>query len=181
MIVIIGLGNPEKKFTETRHNVGFQCIDYLHHAWQFVAWDEKKKFKSLIAKGTVDGVSVMLVKPQTYMNRSGEAVETLASYYDIPPENIWIIHDELDLPFSTFKVQHDRGSASHNGIESVMQSLGTKAFYRWRIGISPQEDRRPKNSHGFVLKKFSFFERRKRTKLFEKIKASLEEHINKRT
>ena len=178
MRLIVGLGNPGDKYKDTRHNVGWQLADYLHEAWSFVDWDEKKKFKSHIAKGTVGDASVTLVKPQTFMNNSGDAVEALASYFDISSENIWVIQDELDLSFGNFKIQADRGSASHNGIESIMNKLGTKNFNRIRIGISPTADKRPQDSHYFVLKRFSFFERRKRSKLFEEIKISLEQKLS---
>lgn len=179
MTLIVGLGNPGDKYKDTRHNIGWQFADYLHEKWSFVAWDDKQKFKAKLAKGTVDKTSVMLVKPQTFMNNSGDAVEAITSYFDIGSEDVWVIQDELDLQFGKFKIQTDRGSASHNGIESIMNKLKTKNFHRIRIGISPLSNKRPPNSHNFVLKRFSFFERRRRTKLFEEIREDLEKEISK--
>lgn len=179
MILIVGLGNPGAKYKDTRHNVGWQMIDHLHKAWSFVAFSHEKKFKSEIAKGTVDGTSIILVKPQTFMNASGESVQALANYFDIPPERIWILHDELDLPFGSYKFQKERGAAGHNGITSIIESLGTNTFHRVRIGISPSAEKRPQESKHFVLKKFSFFERRKRQHIFSEIQQILEKELQK--
>lgn len=133
MILIVGLGNPGKEYEKTRHNAGFRAIDELL---------KNKK------EGTV------LAKPQTFMNNSGQAVFDLAKYYKLKPENIWIIHDDIDLPVGSFKMAKNRGSAGHKGVESVIKYLKTKNFNRIRIGICPKTGK-PKAVEKFVLQNFT--------------------------
>lgn len=133
MILIVGLGNPGKEYEKTRHNAGFRAIDELL---------KNKK------EGTV------LAKPQTFMNNSGQAVFDLAKYYKLKPENIWIIHDDIDLPVGSFKMAKNRGSAGHKGVESVIKYLKTKNFNRIRIGICPKTGK-PKTVEKFVLQNFT--------------------------
>lgn len=132
MKLIVGLGNPGKKYEKTRHNAGFMAIDEL------------KKDKP---EGSV------LAKPETFMNNSGKAVRELADYYKAKPEDIWIIHDDIDLPVGEFKMSRGRGSAGHKGVQSVIDELGTNDFNRIRIGICP-ESGKPDRVEDFVLEKF---------------------------
>ena len=120
MILIVGLGNPGKKYKKTRHNVGFQVIDIL------------KSFDFAQDK------NIILLKPQTYMNQSGKAVKSLIAKYKIPTTNIWVVHDDIDLPLGTIRVGQDASSAGHKGIQSIIDELGSKNFVRIRIGIRQQ-------------------------------------------
>ncbi len=133
MFLIIGLGNPGEKYRDTRHNVGFQAVDQL--AVALGGSFTESKWKALICKGTIAGQSVVLVKPQTFMNLSGEAVEPIASYFKTPHENIVVIHDDLDLDCGRIKLSVNGGAGGHNGIKSIVQRLGSKSFNRIKVGI----------------------------------------------
>jgi PTH1 family peptidyl-tRNA hydrolase len=127
--MIVGLGNPGKKYANTRHNIGFACVD------SFGLDFDTKKSQAVIADGSIEGQRVLLVKPQTYMNLSGESVRALADFYKIAPEHIMIIFDDLDTPLGTLRIRASGGSAGHNGMKSIIQHLGTQDFPRVRFGI----------------------------------------------
>lgn len=133
MKCIVGLGNPGKKYEATRHNIGFKVIDELaarNH------WDiNKTKFNSTYAMETVNGEKVILLKPQTYMNLSGEAIRPLMAYYNIELEDVLVIYDDLDLEPGRIRLREKGGHGGHNGIRSTIEQLGTKEFKRIRIGI----------------------------------------------
>ena len=131
--VIIGLGNPGREFENTRHNVGFMAVDQLSSAWDVPV--NKYRFKSLIGQGKFDQRSIILAKPQYFMNRSGEPVASITRFYKISMEQICIIHDDLDLPLGNIRLRHSGGSAGQKGMESIINRLGTEEFYRLRIGI----------------------------------------------
>jgi len=162
MNLIIGLGNPGKKYRSTRHNIGFMVLDELARQHN-LSWQEDTKNKALIAKGT----DYVLVKPQTFMNLSGETVAKLLRYYHLLPRTIFgtkkdsvltsvltVIHDELDLPFGKYKVANNSSSAGHNGVQSIIDHLKTKNFQRLRIGIN-NESRKNIPGDKFVLQRFS--------------------------
>lgn len=135
MKLIIGLGNPGEKYIGVRHNLGFAVVDELVDRQQVTgnSWEENKKLKSEIIKTD----QLVFAKPQTYMNNSGMAVKLLAGYYKIAPEDIIIIHDELDLPLGKIKVRKGGAAAGHHGVESIIATLGTDQFIRVRLGIGP--------------------------------------------
>lgn len=138
MKLIVGLGNPGTKYIGTRHNVGFETLDYLLKKYEPLeesSWDNSKKTKSLIKKLEVKKITALLAKPQTYMNNSGMAVSLLLEYYKIKPEDLIVIYDELDLPLGKLQIRFGGGSAGHNGIESIVNSLGTDKFLRIRMGV----------------------------------------------
>jgi len=130
MKLIVGLGNPGEKYSKVRHNLGFDVLDELVRKLNLVNWEMMGKFKSEIIK-TPD---IALVKPQTYMNKSGLAVSLIAGYFKVSPENIIVIHDELDLHLGKIKVRIGGAAAGHHGVESIIESLGTQ-FIRVRLGI----------------------------------------------
>lgn len=131
MKLVIGLGNYGEKYERTRHNVGFDVVDGLRRKLNLGEWNHEKKFKAEVIKGE----EFILVRPLTYMNLSGQAVSLIAQYYKISPEDIIIIHDELDLPLGKIKVRFGGSAAGHHGVESVMNSLQTDKFLRIRGGI----------------------------------------------
>lgn len=137
MKLIVGLGNPGEKYSKVRHNLGFEIVDKLVDRLQVTggSWEENKKFKSLICNLKTATYNLVLVKPQTFMNKSGLAVAALVNYYKINPENVVIIHDELDLPLGKIKVRMGGAAAGHHGVESIIESLGTDKFIRVRLGI----------------------------------------------
>jgi len=150
MFLIVGLGNPGLKYKKTRHNAGFQSVDFLIRKEK---WVKDKKTNSKIIKTK----KYILAKPQTFMNNSGQAVRSLMDYYKI--KNIIIIYDELDLFFGEIRVRDKGSSAGHNGIKSIIEYLGTENFWRIRIGIA-NEDSNKVPAEKFVLKKFSRLEQK---------------------
>lgn len=129
----VGLGNPEPGMARQRHNVGFMAIDAVANRHGFSPW--RQRFKGLIAEGTVGGERVIALKPQTYMNGSGESVQPAAAFYKLPPECITAFHDELDLVAGKVRVKRGGGAAGHNGLRSMDRRLGTPEYWRVRIGI----------------------------------------------
>lgn len=158
MILIIGLGNPGRKFQETRHNPGWLVLDLLQKKWNkeygFSEWKKEKKFKAEISKGEVNNKKMILAKPLTFMNLSGQAVKSLISYYKIKPKDLIVVHDDVDLALGVNRIVKNRGSAGHKGVESIISYLKTKNFLRFRIGFKPK-DRKIKNLNKYVLNKFS--------------------------
>ncbi|MFD1021146.1 aminoacyl-tRNA hydrolase [Thalassobacillus hwangdonensis] len=139
MKCIVGLGNPGKKYEKTRHNVGFMVIDELADANNWNVTQEK--FKSLYTVEHVQGEKVLLVKPQTYMNLSGEAIRAFADYYDIDLEDILVIYDDLDLPPGKIRLRQKGGHGGHNGIRNTIDQFGSKDFKRLRVGIGRPQGR----------------------------------------
>lgn len=137
MKLIVGLGNPEDQYASTRHNLGFEIVNVLGKRvkGQGESWKYEAKFKSEILNFTLNASPLTLVKPQTFMNKSGIAVGLIASYYKIEPENIIIVQDELDLPLGKIKVRMGGAAAGHHGVESIIEALGTDKFIRVRLGI----------------------------------------------
>lgn len=136
MILIAGLGNPGKKYEKNRHNVGFVVLDTLAYK-KGLEFKHDKKFNAEITEIPADSPDhdpVILAKPHTFMNNSGEALQKIAHFYKIPPENIWIIHDELDLPLGEMKIKKSGGPGTHNGLKSIVALLG-KNSPRFKIGI----------------------------------------------
>ena len=138
MYVIVGLGNPGDKYARTRHNVGFDVIDLL--AEQNGISVTERKHKALIGKGRIAGQAVILVKPQTFMNLSGESVEPIAAYFKIPTENILVIYDDIDIPIGSLRIRKSGSPGTHNGMRNVTKMLGTENFPRVRIGTKPEGD-----------------------------------------
>lgn len=148
--MMVGLGNPGSEYEQTRHNAGFWFIDEL--AWQYKATlKEEKKFFGSVARISISGSDLWLLKPSTFMNRSGQAVAALAQFYKIKPEEILVVHDELDIPCGRIKFKLGGGNGGHNGLKDIQARLGTPDFYRLRLGID-----HPGNRNlvvGYVLNK----------------------------
>lgn len=138
MKIIIGLGNPGKEYAATRHNMGFMAIDRLADKYGIDIID--LKHKGICGKGMIEGEKVMLVKPQTYMNNSGECVRELMDYYKTEPEDIIIIYDDIDLDPGQLRIRKSGTAGSHNGMKSVISHMGTQIFPRVRIGVGAKPD-----------------------------------------
>jgi PTH1 family peptidyl-tRNA hydrolase len=189
MKLIVGLGNPGLKHEKTRHNLGFMIVDAFLKDFSSSAqdlWKEEKKFKSELAeinwqpkKGLAQ--KVILVKPLTYMNGSGLAVSPISKFYKIDPENIWIIHDEVDLPLGGIKIRFGGASAGHKGVGSIIENLSTDKFWRFRIGIGAQREKiqtkRVKAIDNYVLGEFSEGERGKAREIIKKGKKAIEDAL----
>lgn len=133
MYLIVGLGNPGTEYRFHRHNVGFLMVDILHQAYGTTEF-QKNKWQGLMAEGVINGHKVLFVKPQTYMNLSGPAVNGPANFYKIPLDKILVIHDELDIPPAEIRLKKGGGNGGHNGLKSIDAHLG-KEYWRLRIGI----------------------------------------------
>lgn len=170
MILIVGLGNHGEKYENTRHNVGFMVVESLLKKLTPVEksmWVEKK-FNSEIAKVSDD---LILAKPLSFMNASGEVVAKLMNFYKIPPFGLYLVHDDVDLPLGRIKITVARGSAGHKGVESVMEKLGSQNFVRIRVGLG--KDRRIATDR-FVLTPFVLWERGKLSHAVKKAVEALE-------
>ncbi len=138
--LIVGLGNPGREYEGTRHNAGFWWVDAFAHAHQF-NFKVESKFHGLAARGQVHGRELYLLKPQTFMNVSGRAVGALAQFYKIAPEHMLVVHDELDLPPGSARLKLGGGHGGHNGLKDIIAHLGTKDFWRLRLGIGHPGER----------------------------------------
>jgi len=190
MKLIVGLGNPGKQYENTRHNVGFMALDFLYSSLCHpestaplssrtkrsedpgshdctTGFKLNKKFKAEVSEVKEDDKKIILAKPMTFMNNSGEAVSKIAKFYKIKPENITIVHDDLDLDFGKIKNSVNRGSAGHNGVKSIINFLKTQDFARIRIGVG-KSDKIP--SDKYVMMPFSKTEMDKLNNIFEEIK-----------
>lgn len=151
MKLIVGLGNPGSQHLNTRHNLGFNALNYFQDTLaDFSPWQSMEKFKALASEGQINNEKIILVKPQTFMNLSGQAVKLLVAFYKINSSDVWILHDDLDLPLGTLRVNQNGSAAGHNGVSSIIEKLGTQDFIRFRLGIAPNG----KNIFSSLAKKF---------------------------
>lgn len=171
MILIIGLGNPGKEYESTRHNVGALIIERLLKSWGIANWKEQRKLEASTASCTLSGKKVMFVRPRVFMNESGRAVFKVKTFYKLRNENIWVIHDELDMPFGKFKISFNRSAAGHNGVSSIVKYLKENNFYRWRVGIGNEKK---KGGREFVLSPFAKEEKKELTRVLKTVTLSLE-------
>ncbi len=154
MFLIVGLGNPGKKFQNTRHNIGFCVVDEFRKKNDFPVFKLNKKSLAETSEGKVGLEKVIIAKPQTFMNNSGQSVKKMASSMRLQTANLFVVHDDIDLPLGKLRISVGRSSAGHKGVESIIRELKTKNFARFRIGIMNHESR-IKNTERFVLKKFN--------------------------
>ncbi len=154
-LLIVGLGNPGKKYDHTRHNLGFTVLDkWLKELELSVTWKREPSPKSLMAKlPPLDGRTDLVLKPQTFMNNSGQSVAEVLHYFKMSPAQLLVIHDDLDLPLGTLRAGDDSGAGGHHGVQSIMDELGTSAWLRLRLGISRPAGEQPPED--YVLKLFN--------------------------
>jgi len=151
MWLLVGLGNPGDKYEYNRHNIGFLAVDAIADTYGFPAY--KKKFQGLMAEGHIEGEKVILLKPQTYMNNSGQSVGEAAKFYKIPLDRIAVFHDELDLGAGKIRTKKGGGNAGHNGLRSMDSHLNSNDYWRIRLGIGHPGDKAMVHNH--VLSNFS--------------------------
>ncbi|MDP7142346.1 MAG: aminoacyl-tRNA hydrolase [Alphaproteobacteria bacterium] len=163
MWLLVGLGNPGDKYDANRHNIGFMVIDAIADDYHFPAF--KSKYQGDYSQGTIGGEKVLLLKPQTYMNNSGQSVGALAKFYKIPADRIIVFHDELDLNPGKMRVKFGGGLAGHNGLKSMKAHLGTQDFWRVRMGIGHPGDKN--RVSGYVLSDFAKAEKPQIDKMIE--------------
>lgn len=171
--IIVGLGNPGEKYLKTRHNAGFIVLDEIQKEINSSKFKFEKKFNAEISEKNQEDTEsksflqkifspsrrekILLIKPQAFMNRSGEVIKKIVDFYKIIPKNIIVIHDDLDLLTGTYKISASSGSGGHNGVQSTIDTLGTKEFKRIRIGVEKKEGRESRQTPGekFVLQNLS--------------------------
>jgi PTH1 family peptidyl-tRNA hydrolase len=195
MKLIVGLGNPGKKYEKTRHNLGFMALEHFLKDFALskaTSWEDSSKFKSDIAQlewqpkhGYLE--KIILVKPKTFMNNSGLAVSILVNFYKIPTADIWIVHDDIDLPIGNLKIRFGGASAGHRGVESIIENLGTDKFWRFRMGIGEKKELndsriKVKDVNDFVLGIFSGAEKSRVKDVMKRtvkaLQTSLEESLD---
>ena len=170
LYIIVGLGNPGDKYEKTRHNVGFNVIDLL--AKEYSIDVSKLKHKALIGEGRVGTEKVILVKPMTYMNLSGESVVDICNYYNVDLENVIVIYDDIDLDVGKIRIRKKGSGGTHNGMRSIIKCLGSNEFPRVRVGIS-----KPKNGQDladFVLSRFAKEDEKSLNESFENAVAAID-------
>lgn len=135
LLFVVGLGNPGAKYARTRHNLGWLALDSLQSAWGGNEWQLEKKFQAEISEFVRGGKKVFLIKPQTFMNDSGRSVRSVLDFYKAGPSDLIVIHDEADLPFGKVKTTLSSRAAGHNGVQDIIDTLGTQDFRRLRLGV----------------------------------------------
>ena len=173
--LIVGLGNIGKQYEGTRHNIGFAAVDYFAQTNNFPDWIEKKDLKCHFSMQTVADTRVIIIKPTTFMNLSGEAVQATAHFYKIPLEQIIVVHDELDINFGIIRTRIGGSPAGNNGIKSVSQHMGEQ-YGRVRIGIGPKVPEQI-DSADFVLQKFTVEQQGQLSNLYKETGAILSEYV----
>lgn len=151
MYLIAGLGNPSKTYEGTRHNVGFTMIDVIGSKFDIDV--TTRKHKALVGRGVIDGMRVILAKPQTYMNLSGESIREIADFYKIEPENIIIIYDDISLDVGQLRIRKKGSAGGHNGVKNIIAHLGTQEFPRIKVGIGNKPE--GWNLADYVLSRYS--------------------------
>jgi peptidyl-tRNA hydrolase, PTH1 family len=175
MILVVGLGNMGKEYEDTRHNIGFAAIDRFARDNDMSSWIEKKDLRCHLTSGQLGETKVMVIKPTTFMNLSGEAVQAVMHFYKIQPERVLAVYDELDIPFGQIRTRVGGSSAGHNGVKSLIQHIGEN-FGRVRIGIGPKVPEQIETAD-FVLQRFSKEQAADMTALTRETSAILSEHV----
>ena len=152
MKLVVGLGNPGEQYARTRHNIGFMVLDELA-AELSASWSNESKFKAQIAESNLNGEKVMLAKPQTFMNLSGNSIQKIMQFYKIAVADVWVVFDDVDVPFGRLRLRVGGGTSGHQGVKSTVQQIG-EDFVRVKVGIS-LNDRSVEPSEVYVLKQFN--------------------------
>lgn len=176
-LLIVGLGNPGPEYADTRHNVGFRCVEEL--ADRIAVRIDRRRWKSRVGSGELpdrSGSRLWLQLPQTMMNLSGSAVAAAARDLRLPPDRIWVVHDELDLPLCRLRIKRGGSAAGNNGIISIIGALGTPGFIRFRVGVGKPP--RPKGGAGYVLSRFGKAEARHLKPVITGVASALEKALS---
>lgn len=172
--LIIGLGNPGEEYETTRHNAGFLFVDYIIKKHKFDKPALKDKLLAEISEGKIEKTKIILAKPQTFMNKSGQSAVLIAKFYKIKPKDIIIAHDDSDLVFGATKNSFNRSSAGHRGVESIFKIFKTEEIWRARIGIQPSIKKHIP-AMDLVLKKFTPKEQKELPKIFKELLEKMEQ------
>lgn len=159
-MLIVGLGNPGEKYVGTRHNVGFLVLEKLRANLDLPEFKSEKKFNAEVSVGnanlrSIENQKIILTKPQTFMNLSGQAVSSILNFYKLTPDDLLVIHDDIDIVLGEYRIATDSSSAGHNGVQNIIENLGTQKFRRIRIGVGNENLRSQVDPENFVLQKFA--------------------------
>lgn len=174
--LIVGLGNPEPKYDRTRHNVGFAAVDALAQSWQ-IPLSENRKFQAEFGEGKAPQVGkIRLLKPLTYMNRSGQAIRAATDWFKLTPESVLVIYDDMDLPLGKTRLRLSGSAGGHNGMKSAIAHLSTQNFPRLRIGIGKPQQSTGEDSAtiSYVLGRFSSNETKQISEVLQTVVAAVE-------
>ena len=174
MKLIVGLGNPGSQYAKTRHNIGFMVVDELGAAHQAI-WKLDKKMQAEMAEISLEGEKIILAKPQTFMNLSGESIQRIMQFYKLDASNVWVVFDDVDVPFGKLKIRQEGSAGGHQGVKSTISHIG-QSFIRVRIGIS-LNDRAVEPSEVYVLKPFNGVEQADLPELISAASQYIIEHI----
>lgn len=176
--LIVGLGNPGEKYQLTRHNIGFIALDFVAAAFsEEPVWKDSQKFRSILCEIEIEGVPVLLAKPQTYMNNSAEAVSKLLAFYKLnPAERLMVISDDIDLPLGAFRVRHHGGPGTHNGLKSIVAAIGEE-FPRVRIGLGTPPKENDQDLAAWVLSTIQKSELDEMAPVLKHIPVAIQERI----
>jgi peptidyl-tRNA hydrolase, PTH1 family len=157
MKLIVGLGNPGKEYSLSRHNTGWQVVAELGRILDFDDFKKETKFKANITRGEIKGEKIILAQPLTYMNLSGEAVSAIMKFYKLEPDDLWVIYDDVDLPLGQIRIRKDGGPGTHNGMKSIVEKIGDNSFPRFRVGIESRgvTAHKEQETADFVLSPFN--------------------------
>jgi PTH1 family peptidyl-tRNA hydrolase len=182
MKFIAGLGNPGENYEKTRHNFGFRAVENFLEKNCLPKLKFNKKFNVLISEGGFKNEKIILAEPQAFMNNSGNLIQAISSYYKISAQDIWIVHDDLDIDLGKLRISQDRSSGGHKGVQSIINCLGTNDFLRFRLGIKPlNTEARRINVEKFVLQNFSKEEEKIVQEIIKKTVLALEAALERGT
>ncbi|KKT75816.1 MAG: Peptidyl-tRNA hydrolase [Candidatus Peregrinibacteria bacterium GW2011_GWA2_44_7] len=181
MKIIVGLGNPGKQYEKTRHNIGFMAVDGLREKLKFPSFRHETKFKAEVSRGDLQEEKIVLVRPQTFMNLSGEAIQLLKQFYKVKDSDIWVLYDDIDISLGTLRIRESGSAGTHNGMKSLTQTLGSGDFPRFRLGIESRGGHAPiqQNTAGFVLESFRNEERPQVEELIKKAVSAIHMALKK--
>ena len=171
MILIVGLGNPGKQYEQTRHNIGFDVIDYMANKYNIDV--NREKFKGICGEGFIENKKVILLKPLTYMNLSGESIRELANFYKLEDDEIIVVYDDISLDIGRLRIREKGSAGGHNGIKSIIQNLGGDKFPRVKVGVGQPKD----NLVNHVLGKFSKEDREHKEKVIPVVSDAIVEIV----
>ncbi len=173
--LIVGLGNPEPKYDQTRHNIGFAAVDALARSWQ-ITLSDNRKYQGVFGEGEGPKADkIRLLKPLTYMNRSGQSIRAVIDWFKLPPESVLVIYDDMDLPMGRVRLRLSGSAGGHNGMKSAIAHLSTQDFPRLRIGIGrPQSDIKDPDTISYVLGRFSAAEAKLMSKVLQVVVEAVE-------
>lgn len=177
MFILMGLGNPGQEYERTRHNLGFLMLDCLQTSWHFPRFRLDKHFQAEVSQGQLAGKDILLVKPQTFMNLSGQSAQIIKLFYKLDSTQFGIVYDEMDLPWGKIRVRKDGSSAGHNGIKSIIAALGSDKFLRFRMGIQPENYIAGSERRTPVLARFSNAEEESMGEIFNDMQKVIESEL----